>query len=147
MGIYCHECHYGVQNPFYVMRLAVRGDKGKIAFSELEYAVCRVDIDRINATYTSNALSYHPIAYAIDKVTGKKGGPSDSQVVDIDRREEQHKFILRSTALDYISKTAKDLLKNPRFVEPGADKKPADWAQKVFEFLLVEQSKNPESAF
>ncbi len=144
MGIYCHECHYAVQNPFYVMRLAVRGEKGKLAFSELEYSVCRADIDGI--IYTSNSLnSQHPIAYAIDKVVGKTGGPSGSQVIDVDRREEKYKFIFRQTALGVMSKTAQDLLKNPRFVEPGTGQ-PADWAQKIYEFFLAEQSKNPESA-
>jgi hypothetical protein len=144
MALYCHECHFGVQSTFYMMRLAVRGDKGKIAFSEIEYAVCRADIDRV-LKYASNKLNYTPIAYAIDHVVGKMGGPSEAHVVDIDRREEQHKFITRETALQLMSKTAQDLLVNPRFVEPGAEKRPADWAQKVYDFFLADQSKSFES--
>lgn len=144
MGLYCHECHFGIQNPFYVMRLAVRGDKGKLAFSEIEYSVCRADINRV-INRASNKLNNYPIAYSIDKVIGKLGGPSGTQAVDVDRREEQYKFILRLTAFDFMPKTAEALLKNPRFVEIGT-KQPADWAQKIYEFFLTEQSKNPESA-
>ncbi len=126
-----------------MMRLAVRGEKGKFAVSEIEYSLCRSDSDRI-VRYAGNALINHPVAYAIDKVIAKMGGPSESQVVDIDRRDEQYKFIPRMTALQLLSETAQDLLKNPRFVEPGTGQ-PADWAQKIYEFFLAEQSKNPES--
>ena len=143
MSLICHECHYGVQNPFYVMRLVLQSGK-KIALSENEYNVCRADIDFVKS-YASGKIGVLPIAFGIDKVTGIMGGPSNLLVVDIAQREEKYTLLSKELVLRLMPKTAQDLLKNPQFVEPGVEKKPASWAQKVYEFLLAEQSKNLES--
>ena len=144
MPLNCHECHHGVQNPFYVMHLVLQSGK-KIALSENEYNVCRADIDFVKS-YASGKTGAPPIAFGIDKVTGIMGGPSNLLVVDIAQREEKYTLLSKELVLRLMPKTANSLLKNPQFVEPGAEKKPAGWAQKVYEFLLAEQSKNLESS-
>ncbi len=129
MALYCSECHYGVQNPFYSMRLVIRGNN-KLAFSEIEYAICRVDIERMPARDEIGTLF---LAYAIDQVTGSMGGPSDLLVVDFASREEKHKFIRKETALSILPKTAGKLLEKPLWVEKiGNEWKPADWAYKLY---------------
>ena len=144
MGLYCRECQGGIQNPFYVLQLVIRGDK-KMAFSELEYAICRFHIERIKPHLTETA-GLKPIGYSVHQATGNMGGPSNSQVIDIAHREERYLFISQEIARNALSNTIPYLLKDPRFVEQGAEKRPAEWAQKIFEFLRAEQSKNPESA-
>ncbi len=125
------------------MRLVLQSGK-KIALSENEYNVCRADIDFVKS-YASGKIGVPPIAFGIDKVTGIMGGPSNELVYDIAQREEKYTLLSKELVLRLMPKTANSLLKNPQFVEPGAEKKPAGWAQKVYEFLLAEQSKNIES--
>src|SRR3990172_3953456 len=129
MALYFSEFHYIFQNPFYSMRLVMRGDN-KLAFSEIEYAVCRVDIERVHA---QDKIGMMCTAYAIDQVTGSMGGPSNLLVVDFARREEKHKFIRKETALLILPKTADKLLEKPVWVEKiGNEWKPAEWAYKLY---------------
>ncbi len=143
MGLYCSECSNGIQNPFYALQLVIRGDK-KLAVSEDKYQICLFHIEEIKSNVTDTP-GLKPLAYAIQRVIGNKGGPSNHMVMDMAHLEEHYSFISQETALRRLSNVVPKLLKDPRFVELGTGQ-PAGWAQKVYEFLLAEQSKNPESA-
>ena len=145
MAHVCHECYSLVRNPFYVVNLAVCGNKSKIALSSLEYVVCRAEADRI-MPHTTRKPGTQPVLYSIRKATGTEGGPDNAHVVQITSRDERHMYASIDVTYRILTKTARDILfKKLDFVEGGAEERPAEWAQKVYEFFQAEQSEFFES--
>ena len=138
MSRVCHECGCNVDNPFYAISAVLRNN-GKLFFSNLEVSLCETDFMKIFDCLHQSAKDLSTdLGFAIDGVTGACGGISGSVQISsgVYDSHGQHEFLNKEDGLQKLPVSAKDLLKNPCWMEKDEN---GDW-KRVEETLMKESS-------
>ncbi len=131
MSRVCHETGDYIQNPFYVMNAVLRGEKGRLAVSNLEVSLCAETARRLplNDLPNSPQQMEENIFYAIEQARGTELMGA-VQLCWGYSKNGNTQYVSRELTNSKLPKSARDLLTNPGWVELVDGKyKAAKWAE------------------
>jgi len=132
----CHETGNGVENPYHNMSAILKDPISRnIAYSNLEVSLGDEAFRKIRGDLQESPEKIKGLfGYAVETQTGSEGGFSGSiQCSGSSEGHRDYRFLDKAVASAKLPKSARDLKKNPEWMEQTKEGwKNAEWAAELY---------------